>query len=111
MAKLAIGNTVKVPVKLTLNNGGKIASFSFSVLANRLDQAQIKANLDDSESLISEFLAEIIHDWSGQTLVLDDDDKPSDFSAEALDLMLGVAGVSVVIFQSYLKEVGAKAKN
>lgn len=109
--KLAIANTVKVPVKLTLNNGGKVAVFAFSVTADRLDQDQIKARLGDGEALISEFLTEIIHDWSGQTLVIDDADKPAEFGPEALEMMLGTAGVSAVIYNAYLKELGAKAKN
>ena len=109
--KLAIANTVQVPVKLTLNNAGKIAAFAFSVTAARLDQEQIKTRLGDGEALISEFLTEVISDWHGQTLVVDEDDKPVDFGPDALAMMLGAAGVSVVIFNAYLKEVGAKAKN
>lgn len=109
--KLAIANVVKVPVKLTLNNGGKIAAFAFSVTADRLDQDQIKTSLGDGEALISEFLTEVVHDWHGQTLVIDENDKPADFGPEALEMMLSTAGVSMVIFNAYLKEVGAKAKN
>lgn len=109
--KLAVENVVKVPVKLTLNNSGKIASFSFSITAVRLDQEQIKARLGDGEALISEFLTEVITGWNGQTLVIDEDDKPAEFDPEALALMLGTTGVSVVIYNAYLKELGAKAKN
>ncbi len=109
--KLAVANTVKVPVKLTLNNGDKIASFAFSVTADRLDQDQIKSRLGTGDELISEFLTGVIRDWNGQTLILDEDDKPADFGPDALEMMLGTAGVSAVIFNAYLKEVGAKAKN
>lgn len=109
--KLAISDIVKVPVKLTLNNGGKIASFSFSITADRLDQEQVKTRLGDGEALIVEFLTEIIKDWHGQTLVIDENDKPAEFGPDALAMMLGTTGVAVVIYMAYLKELGAKSKN
>lgn len=109
--KLIIENTVKVPVKFTLNNNGKIASFFFSVTCDRLDQAEIKSRLGDGEALISEFLADIIKGWDGQKLVVEEDGAPADFDSEALDMLLSTAGVSMVIFNAYLKECGAKEKN
>lgn len=109
--KLAIANTVKVPVKFTLNNGDKIAAFSFNVTCDRLDQAEIKSRLGDGDALISEFLADVITGWDGQKLVVEEDGTPAGFDAEALDMLLGTAGVSLVIFNAYLKECGAKVKN
>lgn len=109
--KLAIANIVKVPVKFTLNNGGKVSQFSFSVTCDRLDQDEIKSRLSDGESLIKEFLTGVITGWDGQKLVIEEDGTPADFDAESLDMLLGTAGVAMVIFNAYFKECGAKEKN
>lgn len=109
--KLAIQNSVKVPVKFTLNNSGKVAAFSYSVVCDRIDQDEIKARLNNQDEMISDFLAQIITGWEGQTLVVEEDGTPADFDAESLSLMLTTAGVSLAIFQSYMKECGAKTKN
>ena len=71
--KLAIQNSVKVPVKFTLNNSGKVATFSYSVICDRIDQDEIKARLNNQDERISDFLAEIITGWEGQTLVVEED--------------------------------------
>lgn len=108
--KLAIANIVKVPVKFTLNNGGKIAQFAFNVTCDRLDQAEIKSRLE-GDAIISEFLSGVITGWDGQKLVVEEDGTPAEFDAESLDMMLSTAGVSPAIFNAYLKECGAKEKN
>lgn len=109
--KLVIANIVKVPVKFSLNNNGKIVPFAFSVTATRLNQDEIKAGVGDGETLISEFLTTIITGWDGQQLVVEEDGTPADFDSESLAMLLGTAGVSVAIFNAYLKECAAKAKN
>ena len=109
--KLAIDNTVKVPVKFTLNSAGKVASFSFSLTCDRLNQEEIRNRTQNGEGLVSEFLTGVIKGWQGQTLVVDEDGKPADFNADALDVMLSTAGVSIVIYTAYFKECGAKEKN
>jgi hypothetical protein len=109
--KLAVENTVKVPVKFNLNNGGKISSFSFSLMCDRISQDEINAAVEDKESKAKDFIAKVAKSWLGQTLVLDDDGSPAPFCSESLDAMLDVIGVAGVIYLSYLKECGAKEKN
>ncbi len=111
MYKLAVADVVKVPVKFNLNTGNKISAFAFSLACTRLDQKSLKQIVDDDNETISEVVKRIATGWQGQTLVLDADDKPAEFSADALDAMLSVPGVAPVAWTAYLKEVGAKEKN
>lgn len=109
--KLAIENKVKVQVNFNINNAGKVANHSFSLIADRFDQDQIKELLDDKDRTVSDVVKEVVTGWSGQKLVQNDDGSPAEFSAEALGIMLSVPGVSSVIYSSWMAEIGAKAKN
>ncbi len=109
--KLVVEDTVKVPVKFTLNNAGKVASFSFSLTCDRLTQEEIRERTKDGDGLVSDFLRGVIKGWSGQTLVVDEDDKPAEFNTEALDVMLSTTGVPIILYHAYFKECGAKEKN
>ena len=111
MFKLAVENLVKVPVKFNLNNNGKVSNFSFSLTCDRLDQDELRDVFADKDLLIKDLLKRITKGWSGQTLVLDDSNKPAEFSDDAFAAMLGVAGIDGVMYSAYLKEVGAKEKN
>jgi hypothetical protein len=112
--KLVVSNTVEVPVKFTVNDGGKTASFQFAVLANRLPADAFKALADDrSERTVAEFLAEQITGWRGQRLVVDDNGQPVEFSPDALAVMLSLVGLAGLVFEAYVLACGAqgKAKN
>lgn len=109
--KLVISNTVSVPVKFTLNDAGKTKTFNFNVDCERLDQEEIRARTRDGEVLIKDFMADVMKGWRDQKLVLDDDDKPAEFNDESRDFMLSVAGLPLVIYNAYLRECGAQAKN
>lgn len=109
--KLAIANSIKVPVKFELNSNGKLVPFSFSLTCERLDTNGLKRYLDDEDALVREALLDIATDWDRQSLVLDADGNPAEFSREAFAMVLDIAGVATSIFESYLKEVAATRKN
>lgn len=111
MFTLAVENEVEVPVKLTLKSKGVAKLFSFTLEATRLAQTEINERLENKESLIKDFLIEVVHGWKGQRLVLNERGEPADFGAEAFEAMLNVAGVATVCFNAYFQECGAKAKN
>lgn len=109
--KLAIANIVHVPIKFSVNNAGKEVVHQFSLECTRLNQAEVTAKTKEVGALISEFIKGVAKNWADQKLVLDDDDTPVPFSAEALDMMLSLTGLPMVAFNAYLRECGAKEKN
>lgn len=111
MRTLAIENTTEVSVKFTLKEGKVNKLFAFTFTATRLDQDEIQERLEDKERKVKAFMAEIITDWQGQRLVLDDAGQPADFSPEALEMLLNVMGVAVICFNAYFKDCGAREKN
>lgn len=110
MYKLAIEDTVRVPVKFETNNGGKGKAFNFYVVCERLPQDELSKTIE-SDSTIKEVLKRITTGWENQNFVLEADNKPADFNEDSFDKMLSMGAVAFVIWSSYLKEVGAKTKN
>lgn len=111
MYTLAIQNTAEVAVKFTLKDGSALKTFAFTFSADRLEQDEISARLEDKEKKVKDFMAEVITGWSGQRLVLGSDGQPAEFKPESLAALLNVAGVAAVLFNAYLKDCGAKEKN
>lgn len=109
--KLAVGNTVEVPVRFTLKDAGQEKTFKFTLHCDRLTSEEITEAVRNKETPIKEVLADVVKGWEGQKLVLDDEGVPAPFSADALDCLFGVAGLPVTVFNAYLKECGAKSKN
>lgn len=108
---LAIDDTVEFQVKFTIKSKGVMKLFSVTLEATRLSQPEISERLENKEKTVSAFISEVVTGWSGQRLVLDGNGNPAEFSPEALDAMLSVAGVAGLCFTAYLKECGAKEKN
>ena len=108
--KITISNTVAFNVKGTINDANGIAQpFSFKLTCQRLEQEQITNKLkSESDASLVDFLVDVVQDWSG---VRDDDDKPVPYTDAALRQLCKISGVGAVAFQTYLAEVGAKAKN
>lgn len=111
MYKLTIQNTVQTKVKFTLKDKGVDRLFAFTLDCVRLEQDEITSRLEEKDKKVKDFMADLITGWDGQRLVLNEDDTPAAFSAEALDVLLNVPGVAAVIFSAYLKDAGAKEKN
>ena len=80
MFKLAIENSVEVPVKFTLKEGKVDKLFSFNLLCDRLDQDEIGTVLDENEHKVKAFMTRVTRGWDGQRLVLTEDGQPADFS-------------------------------
>lgn len=109
--KLAIGDSVEVPVSFSVKDAGQAKNFKFTLFCKRLPADEVSNVLQSKDTLIKEFLTEVVNGWEGQKLVLNDDGAPAAFSEEAFGLMLSVAGLPVVALNAYLKECGAKSKN
>lgn len=106
--KIAIGNTVLVPVKFTLKDGSVNKLFTFSLTAIRKTPEEID---EQPELTIKDFLLENVTDWSGQRLVLQDNDEPAPFSRDALDYLLKQPGLLGIVWTAYQRECGGKEKN
>lgn len=109
--QLAVEDIVELPVSFTLKVGAVNKRFSFTVYATRLEQTEINEARANRDMLVADFMRPLMTGWKDQRLVLDQEKKPAEFSEGARDLMLNAAGVATVIFNAYLKEVGAKEKN
>ena len=111
MYKLAIDDTVDVPVKFTLKVKSVAKLFGFTLTCDRLTQDEISARLEDKENKVKDFMLEVTTGWSGQRLVLDESGEPAAFSPEAMTALLNAPGVAMVCFNAYIKDCGAKEKN
>ena len=103
--KLAVGDVLDVPVKLSINNAaGKAQAFAFTLQAKRIDIDAYRAILDpDGNVTTREVLLANVTGWRGQRLVLDDEDRPADWSPEAFEAMLGAVGVEQALYVAYMR--------
>lgn len=111
--KLIISNTIEVPVRFSYKDGGKQREFSITLYAERLSQDELERVAKENDKQLSDTLRERVTGWKSQNLVVDDEGKPVDFSAEALELMLSVLGLPGEIFRAYIDAclIKGKAKN
>jgi hypothetical protein len=87
---------------------GKAVPFDFKLQCVRLSQEELDAALADKKESVAAFMKRVTNGWE---LVLDDAGQPFPFSEENFAAVLSEAGMPAVCFQSYLKDVGAVAKN
>ena len=108
--KILISNRVKFKVRGTIKDeAGADQPFDFSVTCARLDADQIQAKLrGESEASVTDFLVDVVQDWSG---VKDADDKLMSFEEEGLRALCRISGIAALAFRTYLEEAGAKPKN
>lgn len=111
--KLRVSDTVQVPVQGSIKNAAsQDQAFKFTFTAKRLPAGEMRADLANGERPAGEIVTKVATGWDGQDLVLDpDNDQPAAFDADALAAMLDIAGIASLMFQAYLREVGAKEKN
>jgi hypothetical protein len=110
--KLAIADKIGVKVKGTLTTEtGADRPFEFVLVCNRKSNDEMKAVLSDKDKTAQDFFAAEATGWRGQGLVLTADDKPADFSSEALQQLLNISGMAALCWHSYVQQVGATAKN
>lgn len=109
--KFAIGNIVEVPVKFSVNDGATASSQTVTLVCNRISEEERKENLAKDDLSVGDFMKKVTTGWKGQRFLLDESDKPAEFSQDALAALLGFPGLAVLAFTAYLKESGAKEKN
>lgn len=106
----------KVEGKFTAEDGAD-APFDFHLTLDRLaDDMAIKALQDDikdlgakgSETPLTDAILKRAHAWQGPKGP-EGQDVP--FSAEALRGVLNMSGMAMLVYMTYLRETGAKAKN
>ena len=108
---LKVGNTLSIPIKLEINDGGaKPVPFGFRLFAERLSAEALRDLIQNAgehaEHSVPEFLHRQITGWHGQTLVMDDNTgQPAEFGKEAFDAMLSLAGVAGVVYGAYITEL------
>ena len=110
--RLAISDTVVVPMKFSINDNGLVKHHNFSLFAKRLPQDDLAdKHKNEGEKPVTDFMTPLVTGWKDQRLVLDANDQPADFTPDALALMFSVTGVGLVAFNSYRTVVMAKEKN
>lgn len=107
--KLVIRKKLRVPVKGTLKDeDGKPVNFDFVLICDRLKQAEIDDALKNKDETVKAFVQRVVTGWES---VITEEGQPLPFDADSLDAVLDQAGMPVVCYQSYLKEVAAVVKN
>lgn len=107
--KLVVRNKLRVPVKGTLKDeDGKPVNFDFVLICARLSQTEIDEAIKNKEESIRDFVQRVANGWES---VLTESNEPLSFDADNLGTVLEQAGMPLVCYQSYLKEVAAVVKN
>ena len=109
--KLVIDNKITTKVKgFYRDEKGVSRPFSFDLSQDRVTQEELKELVSDGGST-PDFIRRVTHGWKGQRLVLDDNDQPAEFCAEALDVLLSVSGMGSYCYQAYVSQVLVTEKN
>jgi hypothetical protein len=110
--KFAIGNVVIVPVKFTLNDGGKAVNLGVTLICDRLGEDELKERIENPDGLVKDFMASVTTDWKDQSFLVDEvTGQPAAFSPANLSMLLGFHGLANLAYLAYLKESAVKAKN
>jgi hypothetical protein len=110
--QLVIANKITTKVKgFYVDDKSVQRGFNFELLQDRLGQDEVKAVYTDRTEDASAFIKRITHGWSNQRLVLDADGKPAEFSPEALDVLLSIAGMGGFCYQAYMAQIAVHEKN
>ena len=104
--KLAIGDYLTVRVQGSVNDSAsaKGVPFDFKLTMKRLPREKFLETVGGKDVPPVDFFLENTVGWSGQKLVLNDDDTPADYSPEAMEAMLSIATMDTVIYVAYMQE-------
>lgn len=107
--KIGISNKVGVKVQGHFNDeNGVKQPFDFKLTCKRLKEAEFTKKMEDGDATIADFIEEITEGWEG---VRDANNVKVDYSPEALRELFETPGIASLIFDTYRREVGVKAKN
>lgn len=107
--KLIVRNKLRVPVKGSIaDEDGRQVPFSFVLLCDRMSQSQIEETLKNKDEPVTDFIQRVTKGWED---VIDATGQPMAFDDDNFAAVMDQAGLPGVCFQSYMKEVGAVAKN
>lgn len=82
------------------------------LVCDRLSADEVRAETADGSRPMADVLRRVVKGWHEQNLIEDEDTgKPAEFSPEALDAFLNVAGMAGMSFHAWLRENAAKEKN
>jgi hypothetical protein len=105
--KIQVSDIVRCTVRGTIANQDGPQPFDFWFLARRLDDAALADKLAERDSLIADFLADIVTGWGG----VKGEDGELPFTEGALRELMKIPGISKLMLRAYIEDVGAKAKN
>jgi hypothetical protein len=111
--RLAIEDRVAVRVKRKIQGAsrGTHINVDFTLDMERMDQDQINDAIANSGESIADFLVKKTRGWDGQRLVLDESDMPAAFCEESYRALLKYPGMTVAIWQDYMRDLGVQEKN
>lgn len=114
MFKLAISDTIRFQVRLSVNDAGVKKEFSFWLDGRRADMALLKSELEThGESTLASFHAHVckaqLAGWSDQRIILNEDDTPAAFTPDSLALLLSLPGAASVMHDAYMGALFASA--
>lgn len=117
--KITVSDKVGFTVQGTINDAdGTAQAFDFSLTAKRLDEDAInalqaalvlRASKEANHAALIDELTKIVTNWSG---VRDESDAPLAYTPELLtQLLTANRGLAMLVWRTYLADVGAKEKN
>jgi hypothetical protein len=110
--KLAIGNVIGVRVEgAWRDESGTDKPFKFVLSCDRLSTEQLETEGADKGQTILTFFETHAKGWKDQNLVLEEDGTPAAFSVDALRALIGMSGMPMLLWKSYLNQVAVTAKN
>lgn len=102
-------NKLPVRVKGTLpGEDGKPVDFDFTLHCKRLTQEEVEAEQADKNGSVKDFLRRVTEGWEH---VKDESGAATIFSLDGLNDLLNNAGMPMLCFSSYMKQIAATAKN
>lgn len=102
--KLVVSDTMTVPVKGSLASEKGRTPFAFKLTMKRLPREEYaKVFAPDADMTVRQLLEQVTTGWAEQRLVLDDNDAPAAFSAEAFAFLLEVVGMEQAVFKAYVE--------
>ncbi len=108
MFKLAISNTITVPIKGSIpDDKGGAVPFNFTLRCKRLKADELKDAVEQNDRTLAQFMADITEGWDG---VADAEGNALPYSRAALDELFNIVGMVLLVFQAYMDACGAKGK-